>query len=50
MNGKRLASTRNDNLKSVLAVCLMLMFTFCFVPVSHGATAKEIEGNVDAAL
>jgi lipid-binding SYLF domain-containing protein len=50
MNGKRLASTRKDNLKSALAVCLTFMFVFCFVPVSHAATAKEIEASVDAAL
>jgi len=50
MNGKRLASTRKDNLKSVVALCLTFMFIFCFVPVSYGATAKEIEANVDAAL
>lgn len=50
MNRKRLASTRKDNVKSVLAVCLAFMFVFCLVPVSHGATAKEIEASVDAAL
>jgi lipid-binding SYLF domain-containing protein len=50
MKGKRLASTRKDNLKSVLAVCLTVMFVLCLVPASYGATAKEIEANVDAAL
>jgi len=50
MKGKRLASARRDNLKSVLAVCLTFIFAFCFVPISYGATAKEIEADVDAAL
>ncbi len=50
MKGKRLASTREDVLKSALAVCLTFMFIFFFVPVSYGATAKEIEARVDAAL
>jgi lipid-binding SYLF domain-containing protein len=50
MKGKRLASTRRDNLKSVLAVCLTFVFAFCFVPISYGATAKKIDADVDAAL
>ena len=50
MDAKQLASTRRDNLKSVLAVCLTFVFIFCLAPVSFGATAKEIEANVDAAL
>jgi len=50
MKGKSLASTREDVLKSALAVCLTFMFIFFFVPVSYGATAKEIEARVDAAL
>ncbi len=50
MKGKRLASTRRGNLKSVLAVCLTFIFAFCFVPISYGATAKKIEADVDAAL
>lgn len=50
MNVKRLASTQRRNLTLVLAGCLIVLFIFCLVPVSYGATAKEIEANVDAAL
>ena len=50
MKAKSLVSGRKGNPTSVLVVGLIVMFVFCFVPVSYGATAKEIEANVDAAL
>jgi lipid-binding SYLF domain-containing protein len=50
MEGRSLVLTRKGNPTAVLAVGLIVMFVFCFVPVSYAATAKEIEVNVDAAL
>ena len=50
MKGKSVLSTRRGNPTPVLAVWLIVMFVFCFVSVSYGATAKEIEASVDAAL
>jgi lipid-binding SYLF domain-containing protein len=50
MKGESSASTRKGNPTPVLVIWLIIMFVFCFVPVSYGATAKEIEANVDAAL
>jgi lipid-binding SYLF domain-containing protein len=50
MNGKRLVPIEKDNLKWMRCVSLIFIFVFCLVPVSYGATAKEIETNVDAAL
>ncbi len=50
VKAKSLVSSRQGNPTSVLAVGMIVMFVFCFVPVSYGATAKEIEANVDAAL
>jgi lipid-binding SYLF domain-containing protein len=50
MKGRSLVLTRKGNPTAVLAVGLIVMFVFCFVPVSYAATAKEIEANVDAAL
>ena len=50
MKGRSLVLTRKGNPTAVLAVGLIVMFVFCFVPVSYAATAKEIEVNVDAAL
>ena len=50
MKGKSLVSTRKGNPTPVLVIWLIVMFVFFFVPVSYGATAKEIEANVDTAL
>jgi len=50
MKGKSVLSTRRGNPTPVLVVWLIVMFVFCFVSVSYGATAKEIEASVDAAL
>jgi len=50
MKEKSSASTRKGNPSPVLVVWLIVMFVFCFVPVSYGATAKEIEASVEAAL
>ena len=50
MEGRSLVLTRNGNPTAALAVGPIVMFAFCFVPVSYAATAKEIEANVDAAL
>jgi len=50
MKGKSLVSTRKGNPTPVLVVWLIVMFLIFFVPVSYGATAKEIEASVDAAL
>jgi lipid-binding SYLF domain-containing protein len=50
MKEKSSASTRKGSPSPVLVVGLIVMFVFCFVSVSYGATAKEIEVNVDAAL
>jgi len=50
MKRKSLVLTRKGEPTSVLVVGLIVMFVFCFVPVSYAATAKEIEANVDAAL
>ena len=50
MEGRSLVLTRKGNPTAALAVGLIVMFAFCFVPVSYAATAKEIEANVDAAL
>jgi len=50
MKGRSLVLTRKGNPMAALVVGLIVMFVFCFVPVSYAATAKEIEANVDAAL
>ena len=50
MKAKSLVLTRKGNPTAVLVVGLIVMFIFCFVPVSYAATAKEIEANVDGAL
>ena len=50
MKGKSVLSTRRGHPTPVLVVWLIVMFVFCFVSVSYGATAKEIEASVDAAL
>jgi lipid-binding SYLF domain-containing protein len=50
MKGKSLVSTRKGDPTPVLVVWLIVMLVFCFVPASYGATAKEIEANVDTAL
>jgi lipid-binding SYLF domain-containing protein len=50
MKGKSLLSTRRGNPTPVFVLGLIMMFVLCFVPISYGATAKEIEANVDAAL
>ena len=50
MKEKSSASTQKGNPSPVLIVWLIVMFVFCFVPVSYGATTKQIEANVDAAL
>ena len=50
MKGKSVVPTRKGNSRPVLVLWLIVMFVFCFVPVSYGATAKEIEANVDTAL
>jgi len=50
MKRKGLVLTRKGDPTPVLVVWLIVMFVFFFVPVSHAATAKEIEANVDTAL
>ena len=50
MEGKSLVPTRKGNPTVVMVVGLIIIFVCCFVPVSYGATAKEIETSVDAAL
>ncbi|MGQ9647074.1 MAG: lipid-binding SYLF domain-containing protein [Thermodesulfobacteriota bacterium] len=53
MNGGSLVLTRKGGPMPILVVAvigLMVVLFFCFVPVCYGATAKEIEANVDAAL
>jgi lipid-binding SYLF domain-containing protein len=50
MKGKFQILTRRGNLKSALVAGLTIIFIVCLVPASYGATAKEIETNVDAAL
>ena len=50
MKGKFQILTGRGDLKSALVVSLIIMFMVCFVRISYGATAKEIETKVDAAL
>ncbi len=50
MEGKSSVSVRKSKAAPVLVVWLIIMFVFCFFPISYAATAKEIEANVDAAL
>jgi lipid-binding SYLF domain-containing protein len=50
MREKSSASIRRRYPTPVLVLWLIVMLVVCFVAVSYGATAKEIEANVDATL